>query len=65
MKKQYIIYSVVDAFLLIVGTFYWYEWRPTQIKKECSRKSQSAYRLDGFGLTLDERYKNCLRNRGL
>jgi len=66
VKKHSIIYLVAGVLLLLItGAFYWYEWRPTQIKKECSRISQSTYRLDSFGLTPDERYKNCLRSKGL
>ncbi len=79
-EKQNIICLVVGVLvLLIMGGFYWYEWRPTQIKKECSRISQSTADIfdkpqgDKFVqgsiaikyASPDERYKTCLRSKGL
>ena len=60
-KKQYI--GIIILVVMILGfLFYWYEFRPTQIKKECYYRSQSGSRL--LGITPDERYKNCLREKG-
>jgi len=47
------------SFLLILvivigGFFYWFQWRPTQIKKECQRKIENH---DG------ELSKNAIRSR--
>jgi len=67
--KQY-KYIILILLIVLGFAFYWYEWRPTQIKKECYYRSQLSqsggrlYRLDGLGITLDESYKNCLRQKG-
>ena len=50
--------------LLALGlAFYWYELRPTQVKKECYKKSINT----GFKSTseADIYYKYCLRKSGL
>jgi hypothetical protein len=39
MNKQKLILLGVGGFLLIIilsGSFYWFQWRPTEIKKSCS-----------------------------
>ena len=60
--------------LVIVGLFYWYEWRPSQIKKECFEKAsdfsteaigKQGGSVDSFDKTYDFIYKNCLRKEGL
>lgn len=71
-KKQYI--GIIIFILLIAGvTFYWYAWRPNQIKKSCSAKVEK----DQFDIMIaspettitSEFYKNefnkCLNENGL
>lgn len=52
--------------ILVFGWFYWYEWRPSQIRKECA---EIANVKSGNFLPLREevegRYYNCLRKNGL
>lgn len=59
--------------ILIIGlAFYWYEWRPTQIKKECYNiawhkaypcgdNSKSVYEQNSY----NNYYKSCLEQKGL
>ncbi|MFA6047766.1 MAG: hypothetical protein WC737_03025 [Parcubacteria group bacterium] len=48
-------YWLVLIFILIFGViFYWFEYRPSQARKQCSAKSFS-----------DNLYKKCLREKGL
>ena len=69
MKK--IQYSIVIIILLITGfAFYWYEFRPSMIRKNCNTKSQNftSGSLSEFMATqanYDENYKKCLREYGL
>lgn len=73
MKKP--IYLITTILLLvIIFSFYWYEWRPSQIKKECYHKAyDKALDLSAFGEEAVEsqkqenefKYKNCLREKGL
>jgi len=36
MKNKIILIVIIAA--LLGGVFYWFQWRPTQIRKECSEK---------------------------
>jgi len=51
--KQYWLIIVI-VLVVFGGLFYWFQWRPSQIRKECSK------------FTLMEKiYESCLRERGL
>jgi len=41
--------------LLLAGWFYWFQWRPTNIRANCSR---------GFGSVVID-YESCLHQNGL
>ena len=66
MKKTKIIYSSIVIVSLLAVAFYWYQWRPAQIRKGCVKeilelgqgKNLSAYDLS---VALDY----CLIKRGL
>jgi hypothetical protein len=61
-KKQYI--GIIILAVMILGfVFYWHEYRPSQIKKECFIEAQS-YEIH-WELDFESSYKNCLRKRGL
>jgi len=56
----------------IAGAFYWFEWRPTQIRKECNIKasqetSAAEEKLQGTeGISLyNFSYNLCIRMKGL
>jgi hypothetical protein len=58
-------FEVLLLFILfgvVLGTFYWYEWRPTQIKKECLKENPGAFSgLSGFlGDNAKAQYEKCL-----
>ena len=60
-------YKIIVLILVILGVaFYWYEWRPSQIRMECSEIAKD--KTTGLGATY-ERYENyyesCLREKGL
>lgn len=76
--KQY--KYIIFILLLVLGfVFYWFQLRPTQIRKECNRISFlesniiDRSREDEFVpgsiafkfASPDERYKICLRSKGL
>ena len=53
--------SIVAAF------FYWFQWRPTQIKRECSQKVSTAAKKT-INVTFQEMngaYEFCLHEKGL
>ncbi len=54
--KQYKL--IILLIIVILGfVFYWFEWQPTQIRKECAEKHKDN--------TNDIFYLNCIRQRGL
>ena len=54
--------------LVIVGLFYWYEWRPNQIIKQCNyeavEKAKSIKDGNQAIKIYDARYQSCLRENG-
>jgi len=70
-KKQ--LSLIITLFILLGGTFYWFQWRPTEIKRECFRKSDEVKNLmikaqksgEQIDYTVNYIYKNCLRAYGL
>ncbi len=62
--------------MIIIGLFYWYEWRPTQIRKECYKEAKiqaqmqlEEYKKNGefylFPPTVESYLDSCLRRHGL
>ncbi len=39
--RNVIVLGITIAVITLVGVFYWYEWRPTQIRQECHRLAAS------------------------
>lgn len=66
IKKYWWVIIIV---LFIDGIFYWYEWRPSQIRKECTRViNLQNSGFGGVGKSVAEKEKNyedCLREYGL
>lgn len=46
LPKNFYIYA--SGFLLLAAWFYWYEFRPSQIKKECSWKTVHIDAVSGI-----------------
>ncbi|MDO8452249.1 MAG: hypothetical protein Q7S79_00700 [bacterium] len=70
--KKY--WRVIIAILIVGLIFYWYEWRPAQVRKECAARVHE--KTTGFDAVLflakqgsqkdiDNLYKNCLREKGI
>ena len=61
MKSKIIL--VLAIAVLLGGAFYWFQWRPAQIRKECSEVCR------GFGVSIggdcETKYQNCLHEKGL
>jgi hypothetical protein len=50
-------YIILILFFILGFAFYWYEWRPTQIKKKC-------FDVAVMG-NFDKNYQACLLDNGL
>ena len=64
--------KVFIALLLIVAAlFYWFQWRPSEARKECARLLQpdqgtfSKNRAEANRLDYETKYKDCLNQRGV
>lgn len=51
----------------IVGAFYWFSWRPTQIKQRCSAEARlgSLAALSRGRIEINAYYEDCLMRFGL
>lgn len=77
LKYNWFKIILVGIILLVGGVFYWFEFRPVQIRKDCIKKFPHAFRQktsnDGQSAFYDfvegvndkEDYKKCLTERGL
>lgn len=69
LKENWFKASLLIIFVVfIAGAFYWFQLRPSWIRKECSKNLGGS----GFGLTADiesgaylNRYNKCLSENGL
>ncbi len=53
-----ILIAILAVLIVAAGAFYWYEYRPSQIRKECADATLS-------GVVVDGAYGLCLLRRGL
>lgn len=70
-KKQY-IGLIILVVIIFASLFYWYEYRPSQIKKECyNAAKEKAIERDGLSNgqfrkeSYDTYYGWCLQEKGL
>lgn len=58
------IILIIIFILLILGGFYWFQYRPTQIRSFCDWDTK---RIHGWRITktYDEEYNSCLHSKGL
>ena len=72
-KSDVIFASVLVAIFLSVGWFYWFQWRPSEIRKECSQvREEYLDRISEDGKIYQSdikfaefRYERCLNDKGL
>ncbi len=69
MKSKIILVVIILA--VLGGAFYWFQWRPTQIRKECSKYNSEEIikaRIDKSSFlspSMFQTYEDCLREHGL
>ena len=66
---------VIFLIIILAGCFYWFEYRPSQIRRECIKGADAkvkSYSLLPFNNSYEkqsqrsyEYYRNCLRERGM
>lgn len=67
MKNHYIILFISVVILVAGFLFYWYEYRPNNIRKECSSEGLSGLELlaNKYQIFNKDRYESCLHRNGL
>jgi len=65
VKKSIWVIVIILTLVLIGGAFYWWQVRPSQIRKECAKKNST-----NNGLIKDieknlKKYEGCLHEKGL
>lgn len=56
MKEKIILILIILIFISLGVAFYWYEWRPAQIRKECGQSDDAV--IPAF-------YQKCLHEKGI
>lgn len=71
-KPSYSLGIVILA-LVLIALFYWFQWRPSEIRKDCVRYANEHVKvetgskeidIDKFIKANDFVYKDCLKARG-
>lgn len=57
LKKHWAIILLI--FLFIGGLFYWYEWRPSKIKQNCSWVHKTSEAIPARAAKSKEEIENC------
>ncbi len=69
LKQYWLI--ILMVLIVIGGLFYWYEWRPSQIRKDCSKetkeflKEMGERQMGDFLSAFNVRYKSCITINGI
>ncbi len=67
LKKYWLIIIVILT--ILGGLFYWFQWKPSQIVKQCNEEAVDKAKDINDGSqaikVYDARYKSCLRSKGL
>jgi len=58
-------YLIITGIVIIAGLFYWYEYRPSQIKKECAKKYMKFILSESQEKDANAKYESCLKLKGL
>lgn len=57
------IFMFLIFFLLLAGWFYWFQWRPSEIRKNCLKETIAQSKINSSGL--NTYYKVCLTKHGM
>lgn len=64
--KQY-KYIIILTIIILCGAFYWYSYRPEQIRKKCFNETRGNTLIlrNGMEELQDSYYKDCIMSYGL
>jgi predicted negative regulator of RcsB-dependent stress response len=61
--KGFTIWIVAIILILVIGWFYWSQFRPSSIKKQCAKSSTHTY--GQVTELVDDEYNQCIKLKGL
>jgi hypothetical protein len=61
-RKKSVLYIIIALFIAAVF-FYWYEYRPSMARKQCSIEAEKRANDDAFVYEIV--YRHCLRTQGI
>lgn len=65
MKKEIIITAIMLVIFIFFG-FYWFQVRPSNIRKNCAESAIGTTVFEQYKKTVnDEKYKSCLKIHGI
>lgn len=70
MKNKYLV-IIIGVLVIAGGLFYWFEYRPSQIRSECGKKispaavTSSKAQAEQSKIDYETEYTNCLHESGL
>lgn len=64
MANNFALIIAMVSLIFAIFLFYWYEWRPSQIRKECAKWTLTLVEYYGTE-KYNNVYNNCLNEKGL
>lgn len=58
-------YLIITIVLLLIGWFYWFQWRPSEIKKNCALSLMKAHPRYSYTNIAEDWVKICEKSKGL
>lgn len=62
-KSVWVIITLI--LILVAGYFYWFQWRPSQIRKDCAEKYPTNLGMKSDIDKAKTNYDHCLHEKGL
>ena len=59
-ERKMLTLFILLVLLLISGWFYWFEYRPAEVRKSCTKEATRGL----YVTTKNNRYRECLANHG-
>ena len=63
LKEHWIVILLI--FFLVLGAFYWFQWRPAKIRINCANKMHKATPADTIQGSFEEMLSLCLLKGGI
>lgn len=66
MTTQKLLLGIIGLIIIVLSlTWYWFSYRPEQIRRACYQKATQAMIERDWRKTFEKEYRNCLLERGV